>query len=391
MPPVRPPANVAIVHEWLVDLGGSERVLEQILALFPQATLYTLIDRMAPADRGRFPATRVRTSFLDRLPRVQRYFARCLPLMPLAIQQFDLSEHDLVISNSHCVAKGALVSPDALHLCYCHSPMRYAWDMQGEYLRTEGLQSGMRSGLARLMLHGLRQWDAASAHRVDRFAANSRFVQHRIQKTYRRDAIVIHPPVEIRHPSTPSPPRRTRHVVTVGRLMGYKNVALMLDAMALLPEHTLTVVGTGPLLEPLRRQAPRNVTFTGHLPLAGLQDEVRRASAFLFAAVEDFGIAPVESLALGTPVIALARGGALDYLRHGDNAWLYEERTPRALADAIVAAEAQWPADIRQRCIASAGHFGAERFRQEFSTWVERSWADWQATDGPGCAPAPAP
>lgn len=380
MPCSSEPRNVAVVHDWLVDYAGSEKVLEQILALFPDAVLYTMIDRMPEPERSRFPSRRTVTSFLDRLPGVQRYFTRCLPLMPLAMQQFDLSEHDLVISSSHCVAKGVIVAPDALHLCYCHSPMRYAWDMQEQTLKSEGLDRGLRSALARLMLHRLRQWDSGSAHGVDQFAANSSFVQRRILKAYRRDATVIHPPVNLFAAQCGEVvAREPGRYVTVGRLMGYKNVALMLDAFRLLGQRQLTVVGTGPLLETLRRRAPANVQFVGQLSDAEVLGQLRRASAFVFAAVEDFGIAPVEALAQGTPVIALARGGALDYLRHGDNAWLFDEATAQQLAGAVQASEASWPADVEERCRTSARRFTGERFAAEFSGWVRQHWAAWQA------------
>lgn len=384
MPNFATPARVAVIHDWLVDFAGSEKVLEQILALFPDAVLYTLIDRMPAPHRQRLPSSRTVTSFLQRLPNVQRYFTRCLPLMPLAVQQFDLSGHDLVISSSHCVAKGVIVPPDALHLCYCHSPMRYAWDMQGEYLRTEGLDRGLLTVPARMMLHRLRAWDAASTNGVDHIVANSGFVRQRILKAWRREAGVIHPPVP-NAPAVPEPAvaRQPGRYVTVGRLMGYKNVALMLEAFRLLPERELVVVGSGPQEAALRRQAPPNVRFAGHLPDTGMQAELRVAQAFVFAAVEDFGIAPLEALAAGTPVIAHARGGALDYLRHGENAWLYGQNTPQALAAAVRAAEAGWPADIDARCRASAAGFGPERFRTEFADWVQSCWAQWCATPRP--------
>ncbi|MBG6079903.1 glycosyltransferase involved in cell wall biosynthesis [Rubrivivax gelatinosus] len=369
------PRNVAVVHDWLVDRAGAERVLEEILALFPDAVLYTLIDRLPAADATRLPRRATVTSWLQKLPGVERYFTRCLPLMPMAVQQFDLSGHDLVISSSHCVAKGVLVPPEALHLCYCHSPMRYAWDMQHEYLRTEHLDRGPKSWLARRMFHRLRAWDAYTANGVDHFAANSEFVRRRILKAYRREAVVIHPPVEVAPPSAPGGERQG--YVTVGRLMGYKNTALMVEAFRRLPQRQLTVVGGGPQLQALRRSAPSNVRFTGPLPEAQKQVRLQGARAFVFAAVEDFGIAPVEALAAGTPVIAFGRGGALDYLRHGDNAWLYAAPTPEALAEAILASESAWPADVHERCRRSAERFGAGRFRAEFAAWVDARWDAW--------------
>lgn len=361
------------MHDWLVDRAGAERVLEEILALYPDAVLYTLIDRLPAADASRLPRRATVTSWLQKLPGVERYFTRCLPLMPMAIQQLDLSGHDLVISSSHCVAKGVLVPPEALHLCYCHSPMRYAWDMQETVLRAEGLDRGLKGWLARRMMLRLRLWDAVSANGVDHFATNSRFVQGRVRKAYRRDAVVIHPPVELVPPAGPALAREADLVVTVGRLMGYKNTALMVEAFRQLPQHRLVVVGDGAPLAALRRAAPPNVTLLGHVPEAEKWAWLKRAGAFLFAAVEDFGIAPVEALAAGTPVIALARGGALDYLRPGENAWLFAEASAEAIAAAVRLAT--WPADVHALCVASAEGFGAPRFRREFADWVDTCWA----------------
>jgi glycosyltransferase involved in cell wall biosynthesis len=380
MQPVPPPKNVAVVHDWLVDMAGAEKVLEQILALYPDATLYTLIDRMPAPDRARFKSRATVTSFLNRLPRVERYFTRCLPLMPLAMQQFDLSGHDLIISSSHCVAKGVITPPDALHLCYCHSPMRYAWDMQEVTLRTENLHKGPKTWVARPLMHRLRLWDAASTNGVDHIAANSSFVQGRIRKAWRRESTVIHPPVQLAaHQSPTEDSRRPRHHVTAGRLMGYKNVALMLQAFKQLPDHSLHVVGDGPLLSALRSQAPPNVRFLGRLAEPDLRREMRSASSFVFAAIEDFGITPAEALAEGTPVVALARGGALDYLRHGHNAWLFGEGTADALSAAVADSSVRWPADVAQRCMDSVAGLGPARFKAEFAQWVHRCWSAWLA------------
>jgi glycosyltransferase involved in cell wall biosynthesis len=260
--------------------------------------------------------------------------------------------------------------------------MRYAWDMQAEYLQKERLDRGLPSWLARRLFFKLRLWDACTANGVDHFAANSSFVRQRILKAYRREATVIHPPVAVGAAASGGPLRGRDGYVTVGRLIGYKNVALMVEAFRLLPERRLTVVGSGPQLADLRRRAPGNVRFTGQVPEDEKQAELSSARAFLFAAVEDFGIAPVEALAAGTPVIAYARGGTLDYLMHGDNAWLYDQATPQALAQAIVQSEAGWPADLQQRCQRSAGRFAPERFRAEFAAWVQACWEAWRAPAG---------
>ncbi len=376
------PRNIAVVHEWLVDFAGSERVLEQILAIYPEATLYLLVDRMAPAQRERIRSTRTVTSFLDRWPRIERYFTRCLPLMPFAVQQFDLSGHDLIISSSHCVAKGVIVPPDALHLCYCHSPMRYVWDLQATYLAQEGLDRGAMGWLARFLFHRLRVWDATSHHGVDHFSANSSFVGRRILKCYRREASVIHPPVAVDVERLATVVREPRHCVTVGRVLGYKNVGLMVDAFRLLPDWKLTVAGDGPQRKAMQSRAPSNVQFVGAVSEEQKQRLLQSATAFVFAAVEDFGIAPAEALAAGTPVVALARGGALDYLRHGDNAWLFDKPTPKSLAEAVVAAASYWSDDIADRCRRSVTGLSEACFRAKFSYWVAEHWGEWQRRVG---------
>lgn len=367
--------RVAIVHDWLVDFAGSERVLEQICALFPRGDLYTLVDRMPPTDRARIGAAHTFTSFLQRWPFSDRFLHAYLPLMPLAVQQFDLSAYDLVISSSHCVAKGVIVRPDALHLCYCHSPMRYAWDLQGEYLRTEGMERGVRSMLLRILLMRLRVWDAVSANGVDAFAANSTFVRQRIRRAYRRDAAVIHPPVDASVTATHPAPEAREGYVTLGRLIGYKNVELLVDAFRELPERRLTVMGDGPQLAKLRRCAPPNVMFTGAVDEDRKRRELLGARGFVFAATEDFGIAPVEALAHGLPVVAFARGGVRDYVEHGVNGWLVGERTPQAFAEGILASEHTLPDDVQERCIRAARRFASVRFRSEFAAWVAAEWA----------------
>lgn len=370
--------RVAIVHDWLVDYAGSERVLEQICSLYPDADLFTLVDHMAPALRARIGSRASRVSFLQRMPWVAKKLHWYLPIMPLAIQQFDLSDYDVVISSSHCVAKGVITNPDAAHLCYCHSPMRYAWDMQPEYLRTEGLERGPRSWLARILLFLLRIWDVTSAGGVDAFAANSRFVARRIAKFYRRASVVIHPPVDVREEQPPTAGVARSHYVTVGRLIGYKNVDVIIEAFRKLPDRTLIVIGDGPHAESLKKIAPSNVIFEGAVDEDRKQKALSAARAFIFAATEDFGIAPVEALAHGTPVIAFIGGGIHDYVAHGENGWLVDVRDAEALAEGILAAERALPSDCAFTCWNSVQSMSQSRFRTEIAAWVDRVLAEKQ-------------
>ena len=379
------PRRVAVVHDWLVTYAGSERVLEQILRVFPDADLFAVVDFLPDAERAFLGGRRPRTTFVQRLPLARARNRGYLPLMPLAIEQLDLAGYDLVVSSSHAVAKGVIPGPDALHVCYCHSPLRYAWDLQPAYLREAGLGWGPRGLAARVLLHGLRQWDATSANRVDHFVANSAFIARRIAKAYRRDAAVIHPPVDTEAfepgPAAEAAAVRGEYYVTSSRFVPYKRVPMIAEAFRGLPGRRLVVVGDGPERTAVRRAAGPNVELVGHLPRGELVALLRGARAYLFAAVEDFGIAPVEAQACGTPVVAY-RGGALAETVPGLDApepcgVLYDEQTPEGLREGIEAFEAAGGRIRAESCRRNAERFGAERFRREFSAFVARRWAEF--------------
>ena len=377
------PARIAVVHDWLVDYAGSERVLAEILRCLPQADLYTLVDHMPAAERAPLGARRATTSFLQNMPGVASHLAWYLPLMPIAIEQLDVTGYDLVISSNTAVAKGVIVAPDALHLSYVHSPMRYAWDQQFEYLRAEHAESGLKGLLLRGLLHRLRIWDHRSAAGVDFFAANSAFVARRIVKCYRREAEVIPPPVDTEYylPGAGGENAPGGDYVAVSRLVGYKRVDLLLEAFRGLPDRKLVVVGDGPEYARLKAAAGANVEFTGFLPSEQMRDRLQRARAFLFAAVEDFGIAPVEAMACGTPVIALRRGGAAETVLGLDAAAptgvFFEEQTAQAIAAAVRVFEANTARITAAACRARAEQFSPQRFRAEFMNFVKRKYAEW--------------
>ena len=379
------PARIAVVHDWLVDYAGSERVLAEILRCLPQADLYTLVDHMPAAQRAPLGGRVARTSFLQRMPGIATHLAWYLPLMPVAIEQFDLTGYPLVISSSHAVAKGVIVAPDALHLSYVHSPMRYAWDQQFEYLRAENAERGLKGLLLRGLLHRLRLWDHRSSAGVDHYAANSAFVAQRIAKVYRREAEVIHPPVDIETyvPGAHAGAREDCYIA-VSRLVGYKRVDLLVQAFRELPERRLLVVGEGPELAKLRAGAPANVEFAGHLPPAQLLDRLQRARAFLFAGVEDFGIALVEAMACGTPVIALRRGGGAETVAGLDAAEptgvFFEEQSAAAVAAAVREFERQAGRITAAACRRRAEGYGAPRFRTEFMAFVTRRVGEWRVS-----------
>ena len=372
--------KVAIVHDWLVTYAGAERVLEQMLRCYPQADLYSLIDFVTPAERGFLGGRPVRTSFLQRLPGMRRGYRKFLPLMPLAIEQFDLSGYDLVLSSSYAVAKGVLTGPDQLHLCYCHSPMRYAWDLQHQYLRETGLDHGLRGALARWMLHRMRLWDARTANGVDSFIAGSRFITQRIWKAYRRKARVIYPPVDVEG-FTPGGARQS-YYVTASRMVPYKRIDLIVEAFAAAPERRLVVIGDGPEARRIRSKAGANTSFLGQQSFEVLRDHLRQARAFVFAAEEDFGIAPVEAQACGTPVIALGRGGALETIRDLSSSRptgvFFYQQTVAALNDAITRFEASSSGIAAADCRENALRFSADRFRTELSDFVSEHWQQFR-------------
>lgn len=305
--------KVAVVHDWLTQIAGSERVLEEILRLYPDATLFAVIDCVPPEQRGFLQGRAVRTSFIQKFPFARRFYRHYLSLMPLAIEQLDLSGFDLVISSSHAVAKGVLTGPDQLHVSYIHSPMRYAWDLQHQCLRESRMEHGPLSWLARWQLHGLRIWDQRTANGVDHMIANSAFIARRIRKIYRRDATVIYPPVDVEM-FTPGAPgeRAGEFYLTASRVVPHKRMDLIVEAFRQLPDRRLVVIGAGPALKRIRHGAPPNVQFLGYQPVEVLRDHMRRARAFIFAAEEDFGIIPVEAQACGTPVIAFGKGGVTE-------------------------------------------------------------------------------
>ena len=365
--------KVAIVHDWLVTYAGAERVLEQMLLCYPDAELYSLIDFVPQSERRFLGERRVHTSFLQRLPGMRRRYRSFLPLMPVAIEQFDLSGYDLVLSSSYAVAKGVLTGPDQLHVCVCHSPMRYAWDLQHQYLRETGLDRGLRGALARWILHRMRIWDVRSAAGVDEFIAISHYIARRIRKVYRRDATVIYPPVDT-DTFTPEGSRE-EYYVTASRMVPYKRMDLIVEAFAAMPQRRLVVIGEGPEAPRVRARGAPNVEFLGRQSLEVLRDRLRRARAFLFAAEEDFGIAPLEAQACGTPVLAYGKGGSRETIRPLGQAeptgLFFEEQTVPAIVDAVQRFEREGSQIDPEACRRNALRFAAPRFRRELMEYVE--------------------
>jgi glycosyltransferase involved in cell wall biosynthesis len=363
--------RVALVHDWLNQVGGAEGVLENLVALYPGAPVYTSIywpDAMPAAYRE----WDIRTTWMDKLPLIKRHHRPFLPLYPIAFEGLDLSHFDLVLSNKSGFCHGVITPPETLHICYCLSPTRYVWRYH-DYARREGLRQAARRALAPV-LSALRVWDRSAADRVDRFVAISTEIQRRIAKYYRREAEVIHPPVNTSRfaPAT----GHDDYYLVVGRQVPYKRIDLAVQACTELGL-PLKVGGTGRDHERLRSMAGPTVEFLGFVPDHELPELLARCKAFLFPGAEDFGIAPLEAMAAGRPVIAYAYGGALDTVVEGVTGALFHEQTARSLAEALGRFDADGydPWAIRRH----AERFDASVFREKMTAYVARAWEEYQA------------
>ena len=364
--------KTAIVCDWLVAVGGAEKVIGQILDCYPDADIFAVVDFVDPDKRGFLRNKPVTTTFIQKLPFAKSKYRSYLPLMPLAIEQLDLSSYDLILSSSHAVAKGVITGPDQTHISYVHSPMRYAWDLQHQYLKESGLDKKMHGWLARYFLHKLRLWDLRSANGVDHFIANSNFIARRIQKTYRRTATVIYPPIDdsLFKPGN----NKQAFYLAASRLVPYKKIDLIVEAFQSLPDKKLIVIGDGPDIHKIKNKAGQNVTIMGYQSSEVLLKHMQQAKAFIFAAEEDFGLVPVEAQACGTPVIAFGKGGALETVRgiEQDNptGLFFNEQTPDALINAIRLFDENQSLYTADACVKNAARFHANQFRSTLMQFV---------------------
>ncbi|MDV3351544.1 glycosyltransferase family 4 protein [Leptothoe sp. ISB3NOV94-8A] len=366
--------RVAVVHEWLASHAGSEKVVEQILQLYPDADLFSLVDFLPPEQRDFIGHRSVTTSFIQQLPLSKRAFRQYLPLMPLAVEQFDLSDYDVVISSNHAVAKGVLTAPHQLHISYVHTPIRYAWDLQHQYLQQAGLERGLKGALTRLILHYLRLWDTTSANRVDRFVANSHFIKQRVWRAYRRPATVIYPPVDISRFEWQHP--RENFYLTVSRFVPYKRVDLTVAAFNQLGL-PLVVIGDGSDWSRIKAMAGSNIRLLGQQPDSAVADYMQRCKGFIFPAEEDFGITPVEAQAAGAPVIAFGRGGVAETVIHGQTGILFPDQTVDSLVQAVKSFEMGMYELNRDNLRHQAEKFSIECFRSQFRDCVEQTYTSF--------------
>ncbi|MEI4801156.1 glycosyltransferase family 4 protein [Bacillus sp. NPDC077411] len=369
--------KIAIVHDWFVTYAGAEKVVEQMLEVFPEADLFSVVDHLGD-NREFIKNKEVKTTFIQKLPFSKKKYRNYLPLMPLAIEQLDLSKYDVILSSSHAVAKGVLTGPDQLHISYVHSPIRYAWDLQHQYLKEANLEKGIKGFITKTILHKIRNWDYRTANGVDHFVGNSKFIGRRIWKVYRRESTVIYPPVDITAFTLHE--QKEDFYVTASRMVPYKKIDLIVEAFASMPDKKLVVIGDGPDFEKVKSKAKGNVELLGYQSFEVLKDYMQRAKGFVFAAEEDFGITPVEAQACGTPVIAYGKGGAmetvLDLSHEKPTGLFFKEQTVESIVKAVDEFERNYDQFSSSNCRENSIRFSPERFKEELKNMVEERYKE---------------
>lgn len=368
--------KLAFVADWLVTYAGAEKVLSQLFEVYPDADLFAVVDFLSDKDRELIADKHATTTYIQKFPKAKNHYQKYLPFMPLAIEQLDVSKYNIILSSSHAVAKGVLTGPDQLHISYVHSPMRYAWDLQHQYLRESGFDKGLKGLIVKRLLHKLRLWDCRTANGVDYFIANSQFIARRIKKVYGRHADVIYPPVNVDRFTVRED--KDDFYLTASRLVPYKKVDLIVEAFSHMPDKKLIVIGDGGDMTKIKAKATRNIEILGFQNNEVLVDYMQRAKAFIFAAEEDFGISPVEAQACGTPVIAFGKGGSLETVRPlgVDNCTglFFNEQNITSLYNAIKFFEKNQSMFLPHNCRKQAIRFSEERFRNEITNYVNQKW-----------------
>lgn len=369
--------NIALIHDWFDCIAGSEKVVKEIVKCYSGMKVHSIVDHLSDCERAELGVGAVETSFIQKLPFSKSKFRNYLALMPMAIEQFDLSDFDVVLSSSHAIAKGVITSHEQLHISYVHTPIRYAWELQHEYLKQRGLERGLKSMIVKTILHNIRRWDQSTANRPDVYIANSKFIAGRIRKTYDRPAHVVYPPVDVGDMKLC--PQKDNFYLAAGRLVPYKRYDLVVEAFSKIPSAKLVVIGDGPEMNKLKSIAGANVQLLGYQSDEVLRDHMQRAKGFVFAALEDFGIMPVEAQACGTPVIAFNRGGTAETVIHGKTGLHFEEQTVDCLTDKIQEME-ELPNEFFDPIAirAHAEKFDRLRFREEYSALVEKCWQEFK-------------
>ncbi|KAA2311711.1 glycosyltransferase family 4 protein [Puniceibacterium sp. HSS470] len=376
----RPQLDVGIVHDWMPGLAGGERVVQQMAATFPNSKIYTLFDFLSAAERAEVSGgAPIEVSRLNTWPGVQKYYRYLLLQCTRAIEEFNVTHHEVVLSSSAALAKGVITSPEQPHIAYIHSPARYAWDLTHEYIdELGGFAAGLKKRAAREMMHRFRKWDMRTVAQVDHYVANSEFIRKRIWKTWRREAQVIYPPVDTSAFDLGTGPREEFYF-TASRMVPYKRIPMIVAAFNARPHLKLVVSGDGPEMDKVRALAGANIELLGHVPFETLREKMQKARAFVFAAKEDFGIVPVEAQACGCPVIALGHGGTAETVRNlgmddPTGVW-FDRQTAEDLGAAVDRFEAELSAFSAEACRNNALSFGVARFRRELEDCVRAQLA----------------
>lgn len=367
--------RVAIIQEWLVSVGGSDKVVKAIYDLFPDADIYTLLYREEILEELGLEKDKIRQSIISKLPGSRKNHRKYLPFFPFVIEQFDLRNYDVIISSSHSVAKGVLTSSNQLHICYCHSPMRYAWDLYFPYLEEAELSKGIKGLFAKYILHRIRLWDFMSAGRVDFFISNSNYIAKRIKKIYRRNATTIYPNIDTNKFILNEV--KEDYYITCSRLVSYKKIDLIVSAFSKWGKRKLIVIGDGPDRKKIEKIAGDNVELLGYQSLENLVQYIGKAKCMVFAADEDFGMLPVEAQACGTPVIGLKKGGTLETIEEGDTGIFFDTQAEDDIINAVEVFELKGvrkkPKDIRKW----AENFSEENFKLKLKAFVEEKYAEF--------------
>lgn len=359
----------ALVADWYYVNGGAEKVIHSLNSIWDDFDHYALIDFLPEEDRKFvFPGNsdKVTTSFIQNLPTSKSNHRKFLQLFPKAIEQFDLSDYDLIISSSASIAKGVLTHSNQTHISYIHSPMRYAWDLYFEYLKESNFKR-IKASYAKHVLHKIRTWDVVSTNRVDHLVANSNYIAKRIKKIYRRDATVIYPPVNIEKFSLET--NKEGYYVTASRMVSYKKVDLIVEAFSQMPDKKLLVIGDGPEMKKIKSKASKNIEILGHLPHHQVVSYIQKAKAFVYAAEEDFGIVPVEAQACGTPVIGFRKGGLVETVKENVSGLFFNEQTPKSIKEAVILADTKsFNFELVRQ---NAEQFRKEIFEEKFKKFVD--------------------
>lgn len=365
-----PNLKTAIVHDWLTTYAGSERCVESFTNVWNDADIYSLVDFLNEKDRQIIlKGKKASTSFVQKLPLASKYHRHYFPIFPLAIEQFDLSKYELVLSSSHAFAKGVLTNSNQLHICYCYTPIRYAWDLTNQYFDSEHFSGRVKKLILQPVLHNIRTWDVASANRVDYFIAISNFIAKRIKKIYRRDAEVIYPPVDTAKFSCET--KKDNFYLTASRFVPYKKIDLIAEAFAKMPDKKLIIIGEGTDEEKIKARCSKNIDVINYNKVNDLAEYMKKARAFVFAAEEDFGISVIEALSCGTPVIALNKGGTAETIVDGKSGIHFSEQTTEEIVNAVVRFEKS--GDIFDPVILSnyAKKYDKSIFEEKMKAFVE--------------------